>query len=126
MLAGAEKGLLVLLRRGESQIEAEATIRHGGVQVTVRQTAVTPLDLPKSMLQYVVRTRERVVIDDASIRSMYSEDEYMEKNHLRSVPCVPIVKQSKFTGIKWMEYLTSLTMKADGGWRMVHYCGICH
>ncbi|WP_114208932.1 GAF domain-containing protein [Acidisarcina polymorpha] len=101
-LAGAEKGLLVLVRRGESQIEAEAATVEDGVQVTFRQTAITPHDLPESMLQYVVRTRECVVIDDASIRNLYSEDEYMKKP-LRSILCIPIIKQSKFTGALYLE-----------------------
>ena len=44
--AGAERGLLILLRGDEPHIEAEATTRHGRAEVTVRQTAITPSDLP--------------------------------------------------------------------------------
>ena len=44
--AGAERGLLILLRGDEPQIEAEATTGHGRVEVAVRQAAVTPSDLP--------------------------------------------------------------------------------
>ncbi len=60
--AGAERGLLILLRGDEPRVEAEATTRQGRVEVTVRQAVITPVDLPKSALQYVVRTRERVVL----------------------------------------------------------------
>src|SRR6202023_968654 len=55
--AGAERGLLILFRGDEPQIEAVATTGHGAVEVTVRQTVIAPLDLPKSALQYVIRTR---------------------------------------------------------------------
>jgi hypothetical protein len=44
--AGAERGLLILLRGSEPQIEAEATTIHGRVEVTVRQKRITLLDLP--------------------------------------------------------------------------------
>src|SRR5260221_6664893 len=50
--AGAERGLLILLRGDDQQIEAEATTGHGSTQVTVRQTTVTTSDLPQSALHY--------------------------------------------------------------------------
>ena len=96
--AGAERGLLILLHGDEPRIEAEATTGRGKVEVAVRQTVITPLDLPQSALQYVIRTGERVVLDDASAGSLYSEDEYVRAKHSRSVLCLPIVKQSKLIG----------------------------
>jgi serine/threonine protein kinase len=44
--AGAERGLLILLRGDELRIEAEATTGHGKVEVSVGQAAITPSDLP--------------------------------------------------------------------------------
>ena len=108
--AGAERSLLVLLRGDEPRIEAEATIGHGTVEVSVRQTVITPLDLPKSALQYVVRTRERVVLDDASGWNLYSEDDYVQQKHPRSVLCLPIVKQTKLIGALYLE--NNLTPRA--------------
>ncbi|MCU1339069.1 MAG: hypothetical protein JWO19_4650, partial [Bryobacterales bacterium] len=101
--AGAERGLLILLRGDEPQIEAEATTVHGTTQVTVRQTAVTPSDLLQSALHYVIRTRERVVLDDASVGSLYSEDDYVRQKRPRSVLCLPIVKQTKLVGAFYLE-----------------------
>jgi PAS domain S-box-containing protein len=101
--AGAERGLLILLWGDEPQIEAEATTGHGAVKVTARQAAVTQFDLPKSALQYVIRTRERVVLEDASVANLYSEDEYVQEKRPRSVLCLPIVKQMKLVGALYME-----------------------
>ena len=112
--AGAERGLLILLRGDQPRIEAEATIGHGTVEVTVRQTVITPLDLPKSALQYVIRTRERVVLDDASGWNLYSEDDYVQQKHPRSVLCLPIVKQTKLIGALYLENnLTPRAFTAD-------------
>jgi PAS domain S-box-containing protein len=108
--AGAERGLLILLRDGKPQIEAEAAITHGTVEVSVRQTVIAPLDLPQSALQYVVRTREAVVLDDASVRNLYSEDEYVRQKRPRSVLCLPIVKQTKLIGALYLE--NNLTPRA--------------
>src|SRR5262250_92183 len=81
--AGAERGLLILLRGNEPQIEAEATTGDGWAEVAVRQIAITPSDLPRSVVNYVIRTRERVILDDASVGNLYSEDEYVRQKRAR-------------------------------------------
>ena len=101
--AGAERGLLILLRGDEPQIVAEATAGHGRVEVTVREAAVRPSALPQSALHYVIRTRESVVLDDASVRNLYSDDEYVRQKHPRSVLCLPVVKQTKLVGALYLE-----------------------
>ncbi len=101
--AGAERGLLILLRGDEPQIEAEATTGHGRAKVSVRQAAITSSDLPQSALHYVIRTRERLVLDDASVGNLYSEDEYVRAKRARSVLCLPIVKQTKLVGALYLE-----------------------
>jgi PAS domain S-box-containing protein len=101
--AGAERGLLILLRDDEPQIEAEAITSHGRAAVTVRRTAIAPFDLPQSALHYVIRTREAVLLDDASVENLYSQDEYLRRKHPRSVLCVPIVKQTKLIGVLYLE-----------------------
>jgi PAS domain S-box-containing protein len=108
--AGAERGLLILLRGDDPQIEAQAATGHGRVEVAVRQAPVTPSDLPESVLHYVIRTREHVVLDDASLRNLYSEDEYVRQKHPRSVLCLPIVKQTKLVGALYLE--NNLTSRA--------------
>ena len=94
----------------EPRIEAEATTGHGSVQVTVRQSGITPLDLPKAVLQYVIRTRELVVLDDAWGWNLYSRDEYVRQKRPRSVLCLPIVKQTKLVGALYLE--NNLTPRA--------------
>ena len=50
--AGAERGLLILFPGDEPRIAAEATTGRGQVEVTLRQTAVSPAELPESVLHY--------------------------------------------------------------------------
>jgi PAS domain S-box-containing protein len=101
--AGAEQGLLILIRGDKPQIEAEAATGQGGVKVTVRAMAVTPSVLPESMLHHVIRTRESVVLDDALVSGLYSKDKYVRQKRPRSVLCLPIVKQSKLVGALYLE-----------------------
>ena len=101
--AGAERGLLILLPGDEPRIEAEAVTGRGQVEVMQRQTAVTPTDLPESVLHYVMRTRESVILDDASAQNPFSADEYIYQEHARSVLCLPLVKQAKLIGALYLE-----------------------
>ena len=102
--AGAERGLLILIRDGEPRIEAEATIGLGQIEVVARDAAaIMPSDLPQSVLHYAIRTQERVLLDDASSDNLYSEDEYLRRKRCRSVLCLPIVKQQKLVGALYLE-----------------------
>ncbi|UVK38859.1 AAA family ATPase [Mesorhizobium sp. AR10] len=101
--AGAERGLLITFRDDEPQIVAEATAGQGRIEVSVREVVLNPLALPQSALHYVIRTREIVVLDDASVRNLYSDDEYVRQKHPRSVLCLPIVKQTKLVGALYLE-----------------------
>jgi PAS domain S-box-containing protein len=101
--AGAERGLLILVRDGETRIEAEATTCRGRIEAEVRQAVVTPSDLPQSALHYVIRTQESVLLDDASTDKVYSKDEYVGSKGSKSVLCLPIVKQKKLVGALYLE-----------------------
>jgi signal transduction histidine kinase len=71
--------------------------------VVVRQEPVTPSDLPQSALHYVIRTQERVLLDDASSDDLYSKDEYVRLKRSKSVLCLPIVKQAQLVGALYLE-----------------------
>jgi PAS domain S-box-containing protein len=101
--AGAERGLLILIYGDEPRIAAEATTGRGEVEVTLRQTAVSPAKLPESVFHYVMRTRESVILDDALEQNPFSADEYICQKHIRSVLCLPLVKQAKLIGMLYLE-----------------------
>jgi PAS domain S-box-containing protein len=101
--AGAERGLLILFPGDEPRIVAEATTGRGQVEVTLRQTAVSPAELPESVLHTVIRTRESVILDDAFAQNPFPADEYFCQKHTRSVLCLPLVKQAKLIGVLYLE-----------------------
>jgi len=101
--AGAERGLLILIRDREPRIEAEATTGPGRIELVVRQEQVTPSDLPQSALHYVIRTHESVLLDDASADDVYSKDEYVRQKRSRSILCLPIVERAQLVGALYLE-----------------------
>jgi PAS domain S-box-containing protein len=101
--AGAERGLLILLRGETPQIEAEARTDSKTVAVTLRQEPVTAAELPESLLHTVIRTRESVILEDASAQNPFSADEYLRQKRARSVLGLPLVKQAKLIGVLYLE-----------------------
>jgi len=101
--AGAERGLLILPRGAELRIQAEATTGGSSVTVKLRDTPLSSAELPEAVIQYAARTQESVMLDDASARSSFSNDEYIRRAHARSVLCLPLVKQGRLIAVLYLE-----------------------
>jgi PAS domain S-box-containing protein len=101
--AGAQRAVLLLLREEGLRIRAESTTRADTIVVQLCDRPVSPVDLPEAMLRYVMRTRKRVLLEDASTDDAYSKDEYVREKRSKSLLCLPIVKQTKLVGILHLE-----------------------
>jgi GAF domain-containing protein len=101
--AGAERGLLILSRDGNSKIEAKAATSRDKVEVHLCQEPVSASAVPESILHYVVRTGQTVILDDARVQNLFSGDEYVRRRCPRSVLCLPITKQGELVGILYLE-----------------------
>jgi PAS domain S-box-containing protein len=101
---GAERGLLIAARGDELRSSAEAVVRGDSVTVQVRPHAARDtVALPQSLIQYSIRTRDLVIIDDASSQNQFATDPYIVKYHVRSVLCLPLVNQGRLIGILYLE-----------------------
>jgi PAS domain S-box-containing protein len=101
--AGAERALLILLRGQEPRIEAEAMTSGDTVTVRLVDEAVTEPVLPESVLHYVLRTRESVILDDAVAQSPFGADSYIRQRQARSILCLPLLNQAKLIGVLYLE-----------------------
>src|SRR6266478_4286712 len=102
--AGAQRGLLLLPQKdGQPRIEAEATTDATSVTVRLGSIAVTSDVLPESVLRYVVRTGDGVMLGDASADRRFASDPYICRTHARSILCLPLVKQTKQIGALYLE-----------------------
>jgi PAS domain S-box-containing protein len=101
--AGAERGLLLLPRGAELQVEAEARSSGDAVIVLVGEASVAAARRPELIVNYVLRTHENVILDDASAEERFSADEYIREHRGRSILCLPLLKQAKLIGILYLE-----------------------
>jgi signal transduction histidine kinase len=102
-LAGAERGLLILQQGEEYRIEAEVTVGSGGIDVQLRQAPICSSDLPESLLRYVIRSQQSLILDDASSQSLCFQDPYLLEKRPRSVLCLPLVKRTDLIGALYLE-----------------------
>ncbi len=101
--SGAQRGLLILLHDEEPHVEAKAQSGDERVEIVIRHERVKPTDLPQSVLQFVLRTREQVLHGDACSQPGQLDDEYIRDNRPRSLLCLPILKQSTVIGALYLE-----------------------
>jgi PAS domain S-box-containing protein len=101
--AGAERGLLILVRGAAQRITAEATTSGDTVVVQLRDQTVTKAVMPESVLRYVVRTQETVILDDATVQNPFSADSYVCQQQARSILCLPLINQAKLIGVLYLE-----------------------
>jgi PAS domain S-box-containing protein len=101
--AGAERSLLLLPRGVEQRIEAEATTSGETIIVRLGEASVAQAAVPESIVHYVVRTKESVILDDASAQPPFSGDTYIRQQHARSILCLPLINQAKLIGVLYLE-----------------------
>ena len=85
------------------RIAAEAATSRGKVEVTLQEKVVSHRDLPESALDYVVRTRASLIMDDATASNLFADDDYVRERRPKSVLCVPVIKQAKLVGALYLE-----------------------
>ncbi|MDX2242073.1 MAG: SpoIIE family protein phosphatase, partial [Leptolyngbyaceae cyanobacterium bins.302] len=107
--AGAQKGYLLLVANDELRIEAEGHIGQANQanqndRVVVRSRSLTDESaLPLSIINYVQRTRENVVLGDALEAELFATDPYIVQTQPRSVLCSPILNQGNLLGMVYLE-----------------------
>ena len=100
--AGAESVVLLLESDGEFLVQ--------GVKTAAAEASVLmaePLRLSsvcsKGIVNYVLRTSEHVVLDDAAQRGKFRNDPYVGEHKPKSVLCVPVSHQGKLIGAVYLE-----------------------
>jgi PAS domain S-box-containing protein len=101
--AGADRGLLILPEEDGHLIQAEAKATGGQIEVALDQKSIPGVTFPESIVRYVIRTGESVIIDDASRPNIFSADDYLRDRPAKSILCLPLIKQGRSTALLYLE-----------------------
>jgi len=88
--AGAQRGALLLPRGDKLEVVADTESTSDGT-------------LPWTILSYVRRTHEHVLIADAAAPHPFSGEPYLEHSGARSVLCLPLMRQESLSGVMYLE-----------------------
>jgi len=107
--AGAQTGFLILNHKGSWVIEAQGKINSD--EVTILQSI--PIEfvdpetsipiLPTTIINYVLRTQENIVLNDAANQGQFINDPYIIATKSKSILCTPLINQGKLSGIIYLE-----------------------
>jgi len=102
--AGANRGLLILRRADETyRIQAQALTSGEHLQVELCDLPIEPPHCPPTLLRYVARTQQSVILDDASQPDTLCDESYRQERRPRSVLCLPLLREGRLFGLLYLE-----------------------
>jgi predicted ATPase/GAF domain-containing protein/tRNA A-37 threonylcarbamoyl transferase component Bud32 len=106
---GAQKGFLILQKDNKWAIEAEGSVDSDEINI-LRSIPIDSVDgdkqtpiLPVTILNYVARTQENVVLNNAFDEEQFTLDPYIIATQPKSILCTPLLNQGKLSGIVYLE-----------------------
>ncbi len=101
--AGGQKGMLFLQQDNAMVLAAEAVIDDNKKIVLCEDTVCENSDWPRSLIQYVQRTKETLIFDDPKTRQLFSNDPYILLHQPKSILSFPLISQNQLRGIIYLE-----------------------
>ncbi|AKT39493.1 AAA family ATPase [Chondromyces crocatus] len=102
---GAERCCLLLTGDG-LRLVAEGLVGREGINIRVFERGAAPPAnrIPMSIINYVQRTRERVLISNLAERNAFGADEYLLREQPKSVLCLPLMRSpGEVGGLLYLE-----------------------
>jgi predicted ATPase/signal transduction histidine kinase/CheY-like chemotaxis protein/HPt (histidine-containing phosphotransfer) domain-containing protein len=102
--AGASYGVLVLRRDDGLYVEAvgrdrEISVLAGKGYGRLEESSA----VPRSVLSYVLRTRESLVLDNAQHSAEFLRDPYIQTHRVASILCAPLDERGQVDGLIYLE-----------------------
>ena len=102
--AGGHCASLILRSDDELRVEITTWMNDSETESRLNSLPVTESDeVPISIIQYVARTREDLVLNDAVNDDIFTQDQYILRDQPQSIICIPIESQSQLIGILYVE-----------------------
>jgi GAF domain-containing protein/DNA-binding CsgD family transcriptional regulator len=104
--SGAQRGLFLLAEAEDLRVEMEGVT--GTNQVLISSPAISlkaadSLFLPLSIINYVARTGESVILHEAVQAEQFNHDSYIITYQAKSILCVPVRYQRRLQGLVYLE-----------------------
>jgi diguanylate cyclase (GGDEF)-like protein len=106
--AGAQSGCLLLPTVNTTSKQGKENNFYIAASSSVDTVTISPLQplngiFPESVVNYIVRTQESVVLNNAAIEGKFVRDSYIQLVKPLSVLCYPLLNQGRLVGIVYLE-----------------------
>jgi GAF domain-containing protein len=101
--AGAQRGVLLLDSGDGLTVQAERLAETSSCILLQSTSLMDYFQVPQTVINYVARTRQRVVLTDAGREGRFAADPYIVQQQTKSVLCLPIVRSVKLIGVLYLE-----------------------
>jgi GAF domain-containing protein len=105
--AGADRGMVLIDRGGRLWVDVTMQVDPEKIETETSVLAEEYEELPLSIVEYVRRTREPLVIGDARADRRFAKDRYMVHYAPRSILATPMLHKGKLVGIIYLEHASA-------------------
>jgi signal transduction histidine kinase/CheY-like chemotaxis protein/HPt (histidine-containing phosphotransfer) domain-containing protein/tetratricopeptide (TPR) repeat protein len=103
--AGAQKACLMLMHDDRLFVESIASVDSDATRRLTPALALEDCDeVPHSIVQFVARTKQSLVLGDATSEDVFTQDNYVKTFQPLSVMCLPIISRNEVTGVLYIEH----------------------
>ncbi len=102
--AGAKRSVFIAAHDNVLTVEAEAVADPEQVHLRHAEPLEGSTRVPSSVVQYVRRTGQDVVLANAAGDERFGGDPYVRRGVIRSMLCVPVSHQGRLGGILYLEH----------------------
>jgi predicted ATPase/signal transduction histidine kinase/CheY-like chemotaxis protein len=101
--AGAEKGVLVFRNQKEFMIQAISQDSGFSVELFDNLSLEGSEQVCIPIIQYVIRSKEAVVLENATEQGAFTRCDYIRKNQPKSILCLPVRLKDEIMGVLYLE-----------------------
>jgi two-component sensor histidine kinase len=102
--SGAQHGFLLVTDENDALfVRAECHAAEQQMVVMQHLELEEAKEIGKAIVRYVYRTGEKVILQDAAGEGIFKDNPEVHEMQLRSVLCLPVIKQSRMIGVLYLE-----------------------
>ncbi|MBP0013452.1 MAG: AAA family ATPase [Roseofilum sp. SID3] len=101
--AGAQTGCLIVVNEDDLVIEASGSVDSEEIVALQNQRVTESNTVCHAIVNYVARTQERLVLNNACYSGNFTRNPYIKTNQSQSILCIPLVNQGKLISMVYLE-----------------------
>jgi diguanylate cyclase (GGDEF)-like protein len=101
--AGAQRVCYLTKLEEKYVILAEGNVTNNQIEVMKNEDFECTLTLPKKIINYVIHSRDTIILDSSSISEKFITDPYIIEKNSKSIMCMPVLNKGNLIGILYLE-----------------------